>query len=120
MKKLLILVFTITVTLFSCNDSENMKKIVGEWECSSWIVTSTKADKCNNNVFFMFNADKTYSSKIGQTQDEGTYKIIDGTLFTHPAGKEEIAVKIIELDSASMQFLMNQGGKAEVLSLEKK
>lgn len=118
MKKLVL--FFALISLFACNDDDQIQKIVGEWQCKSWIVTGTGIDKCDGNVFFKFNADKTYRSQLGAVQDSGTFKIKNSILYTLPEGKKEIAVEIIKLDDTTLKFLMNQGGQEEIMTLAKK
>ena len=118
MKK--ILVVLVITSIFACNNEEKYEQIAGEWECESWTVTGSDTDKCNGNVYFKFNADKTYESKIGAAKDTGTYKITNTILYTHAAGKEEIAVEILKLNDKTLKLLMNQGGQEEILTLGKK
>ncbi|OUS02746.1 hypothetical protein A9Q86_02735 [Flavobacteriales bacterium 33_180_T64] len=104
----------------SCNDSEYSKKIIGEWECSSWIETETSRDKCGNNVYFKFENDMTYHSKIGSDDAKGVYRISDGLLYSTPEGKLEIAVEINTLNADTLTFTMSRSGNEEILTLVKK
>ena len=118
MKKSLVLFFSIIV--FACTDKAKYENIAGEWKCKSWINKKNNLDKCNNNVYFKFNIDKTYLSKIGSVKDSGTYTMAEDRLFTTPKGKMEIGVKIMKLNHDSLELLMNHGGVEEILTLVKK
>jgi len=118
MKKVILLV---TVLLaMSCNDAKYAEDIIGEWECASWIETATSKDKCNNNAYFSFKTDKTYTSKVGAQDTKGTYKIADGILYSQPEGKLEIAVEINTLNADTLSFTMSRSGNEEILTLIKK
>ena len=118
MKKAMI-VFTSLIILASCSNSELYQKIPGEWKCSSWIVTSNGKDKCQNNVRFEFKADKTYTSVLGSARDTGTYSILSDMLYVTPDGKMEFGVQINKLTADTLEFLMNQAGEEEILTLVK-
>lgn len=115
------LLFSLLFSFYSCsNNSKAYTKIVGEWNCTSWIAENSTQDKCDNNAYFKFNEDRTYSSKLGGVEDFGTYKIDRDKLLAQPDGKMVIGVKIITLDETSMTFLMNNAGVKETLKLAKK
>ncbi|PPK93370.1 lipocalin-like protein [Nonlabens xylanidelens] len=118
MKKLL---FLLSVFLFiSCDTSEKYQKIAGEWECTSWVVVATGQDKCNDNVFFDFKADKTYSSKLGNINETGVYQLAERKLFSTAEGKMEIAVDISISTQDTLQFEMSNLGQKEILTLLRK
>ena len=109
--------FSLLAILISCSDSELYQKISGEWKCTSWINKSKGIDKCKNNVHFKFRTDKFYYSTLGSVKDSGTYKIDDDILYVTPKGKMELAVKITKLNNDTLEFLMNQAGEEEILTL---
>ncbi len=117
MKKISVLI--IILTLLSCTTSENYELISGEWKCTSWINEAKAMDKCKNNVYFKFQTDKSYFSKLGNKEDSGDYKILDDMLYITPSGKMEFAVKIIKLNNDTLELLMNQAGDKEILTLIK-
>lgn len=117
MKKVITLL--VLILFISCNDSEKEQKIIGEWACTSWTSESGN-DKCKNNVFFKFEPDKTYSSKIGGAKENGIYRVSNGLLYSTPEDKMEIAVEINILNSDSLQFTMSRSGNKEVLTLIRK
>ena len=118
MKNSIIAIFILL--LFSCDNSENYKKISGEWKCTKWITESTGEDRCDNNVYFNFKENKTYTSKIGDQEASGIYKISNGLLYSTPDGKLEIAVEINILNNDTLQFTMSRSGEKELLTLLKK
>lgn len=114
---------TVAILLFfvlSCTNSGNYESITGEWECISWINKERNTDKCNNNVYFKFNEDKSYLSKIGSVKDSGIYSIENNRLYVTPNGKMELSVQINKLNFDTVVFLMNLGGVEELLTLVKK
>ncbi|WP_420572108.1 lipocalin family protein [Kordia sp.] len=118
MKKIIVLIFAFL--LMSCDNSEQYEKIVGEWNCTTWITESTGADRCSNNVYFNFKADKTYTSKIDGQEETGVYRIANGLLYSTPEGKLEIGVEISKLDTDTLQFVMSRFGEKEILTLTHK
>jgi len=118
MKKAFI-ISTILFTILSCSTSEKYQQIAGHWECATWINESQDIDRCNDNVFFNFETDKTYRSQLGSAQDSGTFKIVGDKLYVTPEGKMEFAVRITHLTSDTLQMLMNQAGEEEILTLVK-
>ena len=106
--------------LASCSNTEDYQKISGEWECTSWINKVKEIDKCRNNVHFQFKEDKSYYSKLGSVEDSGSYKIQKDKLYVTPLGKMEMAVEITKLNNDTLEFLMNQGGEEEILTLIRK
>jgi len=118
MKKVIVLA---TFFLFmSCNNAEQYEKLKGEWVCSSWTNVATGNDKCNNNVYFKFNEDKTYASKIGGNNTTGDYKIMNDLLYCTPKGKLEIAVEIKTLKIDTLELVMSRSGNEELLTLVRK
>ncbi len=118
MKKLLVVLFGLLI--ISCDNSEEYDKITGEWNCTTWITESTGNDRCNDNVYFNFKRDKTYTSKIGSQEETGIYKIANGRLYSTPEGKLEIGVEINKLSKDSLQFIMSRSGEKEILTLLRK
>ena len=118
MRKIL-LVLTILLTM-SCNDSKYSEAIIGDWECVSWIDTANTNDKCDNNAYFSFKKDMTYTSKVGVQETNGIYKIVDGILYSTPKDKLEIAVEINTLNADTLSFTMSRSGNEEILTLVKK
>ena len=112
MKKLVLLLTVILMT--SCNDSKYAEDIVGDWECASWIDVASSKNKCNDNAYFSFKNDKTYTSKVNAQETSGTYKIADGILYSNPDGKLEIAVEINALTTDTLTFTMSRSGNEEL------
>lgn len=121
MKPTLLLVFLLVLISFtSCNDSEKEQQIVGEWNCTSWIQESTGNNKCNNNVYFKFNKDNSYQSKIGSLQETGVFKIANNLLYSTPENKLEIAVEFQKFSTDTLELIMSRSGNKEVLTLVRK
>lgn len=118
MKKILLLLSVCFI--LSCTDAKYAEAIVGEWECVSWIDTASSQDKCNDNAYFSFKSDKTYTSQVGAQNTKGTYKIVDGILYSMPENKLEIAVEIKTLSNDTLSFTMSRSGNEEILTLIKK
>lgn len=110
----------IILSLYSCEDPEQYKKISGHWNCTHWSSVENSQNRCNgSNVYFEFNEDKTYESKLGDVKDVGTYTISGSDLTVSPKGKLDIKVEIQVLNSDSLSFLMNSGGIQEKMVLLK-
>ncbi|MEX0811192.1 MAG: lipocalin family protein [Chitinophagales bacterium] len=121
MLKYIILIIAITLLLFSCEDPEQYKKISGHWECVEWTSVENPQNRCGGgNVYFKFEENKTYESKLGQTKDQGTYTISGSDLTVSPEGKLDIKVDIQKLNEDTLSFLMNAGGIQEKMVLLKK
>jgi hypothetical protein len=106
--------------LISCqNNEEKYQKIVGVWHCSSWTSVNDKSNRCQDNVSFAFNNDKSYSSQLGDEKDNGTYNISGELLTVSPEGKLDITVQIIKLTDKELTFIMNNAGIEETLALTK-
>lgn len=119
MKKILMVV-VIGILLISCDNSEKYDQIEGEWFCSDWIIEATGENRCRNNVYFNFNKDKTYTSKIDGLEETGTYLIANGHLYSTPKGKLEIGVELNKFNKDTLQFIMSRAGAKETLTLIKK
>lgn len=118
MKQILILSLFF-ITCISCSDSGSYNEITGRWNCHSWVNKDGGSNKCNENVYFEFRADKTYFSSLGNLKDSGTYTLLHKMLYVRPEGKLEFPVRINKLTSDTLQFLMNRGGTEEILTLAK-
>ncbi|WP_397362426.1 hypothetical protein [Olleya sp. R77988] len=103
----------------SCNDSEYSKNIIGDWDCTNWTNVVTEDSGCNG-VFFAFDANMTYESKIQSDLAKGSYRIENGLLYCTPNDKMEIAVEILKLNKDTLQFTMSRSGNKEVMTLLKK
>ena len=106
--------------VIACSPNENEQLILGEWVCTSWTTAVDPLNSCNNNVYFDFNADKSFSSEITTLKEQGTYYVRKDVLYTKAEGRSEIAVKIKELNSDTLHFGMNRGGVEEDLILVRK
>ncbi|MFK7746868.1 MAG: lipocalin family protein, partial [Kordia sp.] len=109
MKKVIVAVFGLL--LMSCTNAEQYEKIVGEWNCSEWIVEATGINRCNDNMYFNFKADKTYTSKVTGLEETGVYRIENGNLYSTPKDKLEIGVEIKNLAKDTLQFVMSRAGQ---------
>lgn len=118
MKKIILL--ATILSFISCNNAEQYKKLRGEWVCSSWTNVTTGSDNCNNNVYFKFNEDKTYASKIGGNDTTGEYKIMNDRLYCTPKGKLEIAVEMKTFTTDTLELVMSRSGNKELLTLVRK
>ena len=117
MKKL-ITIFAI-ITFISCS-SEKYELITGEWKCEKWIVEKSGKDNCKNNVFFSFNADKTYQSTIGNLNQIGKFEILGSQLICYPEGSLKIGVGLNKLTKDTLDFTMSRSGQKEIITLVRK
>lgn len=117
MKKIFFLFLIIIV--FNCDNTKNYELIAGKWVCGSWVIDSSSKDNCNNNVEFVFNSDKSYTSKIGNQSDSGSFEISNNQLICRPDNKMDIGVHIEKLTNDTLQFTMSRSGQKEVMTLIK-
>ena len=112
--------FAIVVILFTgCTNTENNKKIVGKWAGTEWLVNDAPASMDASKAAFNFDEKGNYSFDYAGTKEVGTYKVENDMLFTKPANRQEIMVKIFKLTKDSLVFDMNRSGQAERLTLKK-
>ncbi|MEO6671730.1 MAG: lipocalin family protein [Ferruginibacter sp.] len=108
--------------LCSCSSSnpEYNKLIIGNWSGAEWLIDGKESNRDIQNTHFSFDEKGTYTFEYSGTKEEGSYKIENDMLFTTPAGKQEIMVKIQKLTMDSLLFDMNRAGQAELLTLRRK
>ena len=101
--------------LSSCKQNPAYQLIAGHWKAADWIIegASTSAE----NVQFEFRSDKTYHAVLGQSEEEGTFRIESEYLFTKTGDQLEIMVNIEKLTADSMVLGMNRSGQRETLIL---
>lgn len=119
MKYILFLPLICLFACFACADSERYETVKGEWTCVSWTSEAQQGNQCDDNVFFRFHRDKTYRSDIGGQIDTGTYWIDSRFIAFDPDEKLKIKVEIIELNSDTLSFYMNNAGTREKMVLTK-
>ena len=118
--KNILLALTLCLLFGSCeNNEEKYRKIIGVWHCTSWTSVRDKTDRCDDNVAFAFNNDKTYSSQLGSEKDQGKFTISGNLLTVSPEGKMDISVEILTLNETELKLLMNNAGIEETLVLKK-
>ena len=118
--KIRIFLFAIVVILIaSCANTENNKKIVGNWTGTEWLVNNAPANMDATKASFNFDDKGNYSFDYAGTKETGTYKVENDMLFTKPANQQEIMVKIYKLTADSLVFDMNRSGQAERLTLRR-
>ncbi|TVR77980.1 MAG: hypothetical protein EA412_09775 [Chitinophagaceae bacterium] len=115
-----IMVMLFAFLLTSCNSEEVYEKITGKWDCVSWTSEAHADNQCfGRDVYFVFNDDRTYKSKLGAEIDSGTFNISGRNLTVNPINKLDINVEILRLTQDSLSFLMNAGGIEEKMLFEK-
>lgn len=113
----LIAVHLCMLLFLSCQDSENPKKLIGNWTGIEWLVDGKASTMNARETHFNFEENGGYSFEYAGTKEMGTYKVENDMLFTTPKGEQEIMVKIVKLTADSLTFEMNRGGRPETLSL---
>ncbi len=104
---------------WGCTESERYETLSGDWTCVSWTSEARSGNQCNNNVFFHFERDKTYHSNIGGQIDTGTYWVDNRFIAFDPNEKLKIKVEVIQLQSDTLSFYMNNSGIREKMVLTK-
>lgn len=119
MKNLFAFVLLVFITACSSGPSEQEKLLVGNWQGYKWDRGERPYPADAKRVHFMFRENMTYSSQIGNDNEEGTYYISNEKLYTTGKGKAKINVGLMRLDADTCIFQMNRGGTEEVLGLVK-
>lgn len=106
--------------LFSCEESENSKLIVGSWSGTEWLVEGKPSGKNATGTEFNFDSSGNYTYNYAGNIERGTYKVEKNNLFTKPEGGLEMMVIIAKLTNDSLVFDMSRGGRPETLILLRK
>ncbi len=106
--------------LLSCNNSENNKLIIGNWNGAEWLIDGKPSGRNVHRTYFTFNDKGDYTYEYSGTKESGKYKVENDMLFTTPSNQQEIMVKITKLTKDSLIFDMNRSGQSESLTLIRK
>ncbi len=104
--------------IFGCSDKYSETDMLGNWSVSEWKVEST-GKTVSNKMDMDFKADGQYSIDYGSKKESGKYWISGEYLHTVAEGKSEMSVKIMNLNSDSLDIQMNRGGEMERVVLLK-
>ncbi len=103
--------------LFSCNNGEHNKMILGKWSGIEWLVDGHPSSHTPGEAVFTFNEDGIYSFEYAGNVENGKYYVNNNELFTTPDGGIKMMVKIPKITQDTLIFDMNRGGQAEKLTL---
>lgn len=109
----------LVIIIAGCSNTENNKKIIGNWAGTEWLVNDAPSSLKPEEAFFMFDNNGKYSFEYAGNKEVGTYKVENDMLFTKPENQQEIMVKIFKLTTDSLVFDMNRSGANERLTLRK-
>lgn len=119
MSKTIFLSLVFAFVLYSCNDGEYKKLIIGDWKCVEWTVKGTNQLSGDTKVGFQFKEGGRYQYYNQSLNEQGSYKIQGGRLYSTPDNELEIAVDIEKLTADTLIFNMSRAGVAETMLLIK-
>ncbi len=94
--------------------------LFGKWQGTNWLVFDKPSGMDAAKVHFEFKEDGSYTAQFGDQNQTGIWRTEKDKLYTQETSKQEIMVKLLQLDSTSLNFEMNRGGQKETLELVKK
>ncbi len=119
--KLKFIIIIAIASLVSCQKTNDKNTaLLGQWEGTEWLIFDKPSDIDASQVKFEFREDGTYTAQFGNQNQMGTWRTEKDKLYTTETGKQEIMVKLLKADGASLDFEMNRGGQKETLKLVKK
>ena len=95
-------------------------QLIGNWTGIEWLLEDKPSDINVTQVHFEFLENGDYKSGFGNQNDKVKWRTELDKLYTVADGKQEIMVKILKLDSDTLRFEMNRGGRKETMTLLKK
>ncbi|MEP6793002.1 MAG: lipocalin family protein [Saprospiraceae bacterium] len=117
-KSILLLLASFTF-LFSCNNGEQNKMILGKWTGIEWLVNGHPSSHTPGEAIFTFNEEGLYTFEYAGSVENGKYYVNNNELFTTPEGGIKMMVKIPKLTQDTLIFDMNRGGQSERLTLKR-
>ena len=114
------LIITTVLALASCQKANDKNPaLIGQWQGTGWLIFDKPSDMDASQVHFEFKEDGSYSARFGKQNQSGVWRTEKDKLYTTETDKKEIMVKILKIDSTTLEFEMNRGGQKETLKLEK-
>jgi hypothetical protein len=109
------------LALASCQKANDKNPaLLGKWQGTEWLIMDKPSGINAAQVSFEFKEDGTYAAQFADQNQSGTWRSEKDKLYTTQTGKQEILVKLLKADGASLDFEMNRGGQKEILKLIKK
>src|SRR5688572_5687979 len=93
----LLIVTTLSVSIFACKQPIDKSLLIGEWKGAQWLIEGQTADYDATSTFFSFQEGGTYTYRYADMEEKGTYYINSKELFTTPEGGMKMMVKIEKL-----------------------
>ncbi|MBK8967025.1 MAG: lipocalin family protein [Saprospiraceae bacterium] len=100
-------------------ENDNNPALHGKWQGVEWLASGKSLGQDAAQVMFEFQADGNYSAGFGDQQERGTWRTVKEKLYTQATGKQEIVVRILQLNDNTLKFEMNRGGRQETIELKK-
>ncbi len=120
MRTFIFLFSTLLMSVACSNPLGAPDEIYGAWGGVSWKADGKSASFDASAVQFRFERDKTYSAVYGDQNEQGAFKIDGRKLYTTADGQMQKMVKILRLDSDTLEIEMNRSGVRENLILARK
>lgn len=114
-----ILLFALTLFAGCQKANDKNPALLGKWQGTNWMVFDKPSGMDAAKVHFEFKEDGSYMAQFGDQNQSGVWRTEKDKLYTQETSKQEIMVKLLKLDSTSLNFEMNRGGQKETLELVK-
>src|SRR5262245_53524723 len=119
--KIKLLTLFIAIALASCQKTNDKNPaLLGTWQGTEWLIFDQPSDMDATRVQFEFREDGSFTADFGEQKKQGTWRTNGDKLYTTENGMQEIMVKLLKADGASLDFEMNRGGQKETLKMVKK
>lgn len=103
----------------SSENRETMKQMEGRWLGSEWLVDGEVYDYDMQKINFEFKSDNRYTARLGDRNEQGTWRVKGNKLFTQDGAAAQIVVFIEKLTVDSLVLNMNRGGQREQMILKR-
>ena len=120
MKKALLILLPMLLTLVSCQQEDKKPLLVGAWQGVSWKVNGKESGRDFKTIHFDFKMDDTYSAGFEGQSEKGVYRLSGDKLYTTGENKIEKMVKLSTFTADTIVMDMNRAGESEALVLAKK
>lgn len=119
-KSIIFIMFFCIISMMACQNSQlDESLLIGKWKAVSWDVEGQQKGRDASSVRFEFQENKTYQAQYGTQQEQGTYYIMNGKLYTTEEGKAQKNVLLSTLTKDSIVMQMNRMGTLEKITLLK-
>lgn len=124
MKTRLMILWVITGLAACLKTGDRNPILPGNWQATEWIRYEVEApylpatmEMDASKVRFEFTENDLFIAHWGDKNEQGKWRTEKDQLFLKGDGKKETMLKIIRIDSISLELDMNPGGTKEIMKL---